>query len=886
MPVIYPIPTGRSSDYLVQKRLLSQLQSDQLELLKIQNQISTGRRISRPSEDAAAAQRGIGLQRIIEEKKQVRSNLATTTSYLNATDVALSSVSNVIAEMRAVAVGSAQTTISDSQRAANAVQVQQALQSLVEIGNHSFRDRHLFAGSKTGSGPFSYAGNNVVYSGNDTTLRSYADIGLLVGNNVTGDDAFGAVSPQVRGSADLNPVVLRSTRLADLRNGQGISSGSIQVSDGINTQTIDLSHAETVDDVIRAIERNPPAGRTLTVRLTPTGLTIDIDDAGGGNFTITEVGDGTTAHDLGIYNRLGTVTSPIVGSDLNPQLTLTTRLADLLGTRPTAYVSSSASNNDLIIEALQNGSAYNGVTIQFVDDQLLHASSPLLAGQETVSYSAAATGARAALKLFGLNNNLLLTAATAGTTFNDVRIDIVNAGAIGNNATVSYSPGSKVLTLGIDSSGATDVQTLINQINAEGTFTAAYDSSDPTDGGFIPTAAVPISNAISSIGNTGNSGGQAKTLFVNIQPGATTAAQVVTAINQDPIVSQLFAAQVDPSDTTLATHAGQGLINVDSTAQTSGGTGQSFDKTSGLRVNNGGQTHIIDVSTAVTVEDFLNILNRSPANLVASINAAANGLDVRSNLSGSDFSISENGGTTATQLGIRSFAASTPLSDLNYGRGVQTITGPEFQIQRTDGVVLNIDISSAVTIQDVLNILNAAGGVQASLTTQGNGIVLQDTAGGAGSFSITKDPLSSAAWDLGILPVNQGTAVGTGVPPTLTGTDVNPLEVKGIFNSLLRLHSALTSGNIGELERIQKMLDDDLSRLVFSRGNVGAQQQNLDALTRRLEDEDVELNQALSTEIDSDLPESISNLTARQASLQASLQLSSRVFKLTLLDFL
>ena len=75
---------------------------------------------------------------------------------------------------------------------------------------------------------------------------------------------------------------------------------------------------------------------------------------------------------------------------------------------------------------------------------------------------------------------------------------------------------------------------------------------------------------------------------------------------------------------------------------------------------------------------------------------------VRSRLSGADFSIGENGGTTATQLGIRSLTANTALADLNHGLGVTSITGADFTIHRKDGTDLPIDISSAVTIGDVL----------------------------------------------------------------------------------------------------------------------------------------------------------------------------------------
>ena len=99
---------------------------------------------------------------------------------------------------------------------------------------------------------------------------------------------------------------------------------------------------------------------------------------------------------------------------------------------------------------------------------------------------------------------------------------------------------------------------------------------------------------------------------------------------------------------------------------------------------------------------MLNTINNSPANAIAQIAPGGDHIIVRSRLSGADFAIGENGGTTATQLGIRSLTASTALSELNRGNGVNAIAGTDFTIHRKDGTDLAIDVSSATTIGDVL----------------------------------------------------------------------------------------------------------------------------------------------------------------------------------------
>ena len=78
------------------------------------------------------------------------------------------------------------------------------------------------------------------------------------------------------------------------------------------------------------------------------------------------------------------------------------------------------------------------------------------------------------------------------------------------------------------------------------------------------------------------------------------------------------------------------------------------------------------------------------------------------------------------------------------------------------------------------------------------------------------------------------------------------------------------------IERAVELLDADFERVNFARAEIGARGRSLETLEARLEDEDVQLRVGLSDEIDTDLADAISNLTARQAALEASLRLPPR----------
>jgi flagellar hook-associated protein 3 FlgL len=843
MSSVIPVPSTRVSNLLIRQRLTSQLQGDQLDIFRLQNQISTGRRISLPSEDAPAAQRAITLQRLIERKAQLSSNVKTGQSFLAATDSALSEVATRLGAIRGEALGAASTTATDQQRLETANEVDDLTNELINVANQRYRGRYLFAGSQTNIKPYSREGTSVQYAGDEKLIQNFSDLDVLFPTNAPGTSVFGGISEEVVGGIDLNPHLSSETLLSSLRGGRGISSnGALLISDGANSVTVDVSHAVTVGDVVRQIEENPPPGRRITASVTGSGLTLQLDAVGGGNLSVTEVGSGRAAHELGIYNPVGVLTGPLAGSDLDPKILKTTRIEDLLGTKARARITSAGDNNDLLIEANANGVGDNGITIQFVDD--------VAAGAESATYAAG-------------------------------------------------------------------------------------------------------------------------TLTVHIAAGASSANAVVNAVN----AQGLFTATLDPTDSLNPSQAGSGAVSVASTAVTSGGSGTTLDLASGIRVQNGGQSTAIDFSTAETVEDLLNLLNGSDAGLAASINAAGTGIDVRSRLSGSDFQIGENGGTTATQLGLRTYDREVRLEDLNYGVGVPTnedrtltigssqlaittrsgglinvdltsaatqadviaainlaaganvtaqpaaggsgirlidhtigatplaivqsgaalpITGgiatqiesPDFSITTRNGQGFNVDVSGAETIGEVIDAINAAAGgsVTARLATTGNGLELVDNTVGAGQLTVDKLETSQAAEYLGLIP--KGSTQATTASGTFVGADQNFKETSSVFTTLLRLRDALLANDPAAIGRATARIDDDINRASFARAEVGAREQALDIATQNLQDEDVQLQSALSGEIEVDLVEAISNLSARQVSLQASLQSIGNILQLSLLDYI
>jgi len=777
MAGLIPIPTTRISGLFARQRLVQQLQVDQLALFRLQDQVSTGRRIILPSDDAPSALRSIALQRLIERKTQLKRNIATGQSFLGGTDTALGSVADDLIKVKAATLGVIGTLTTEEQRNSAISEINGVLNSLVGVANTQFRGRYLFAGSQTSQIPYFIEDINVAYQGDAGSVLSYEDIGVLFSHNAPGLSVFGGISDPVLGSIDLNPQLSENTLLSSLRGGDGIkANGAFTISDGADTRTIDISGAVTIGDVRRLIEENVPTGRQITVSITAQGINLQFDPSNianaGANLIIQEVGTGTTARELGIFTTVGVDNALLTGQDLDPVVRNTIQLDDLLGSQARANLISIGDNNNVRLEASANGLALDGVTVQYVDDDLLLASLGLSAGNEVVQYDASARASTAALTFSGPNNDLVITATTPGSAFNNVRVDVQSTA--GGAATASYDSVNKVLLINLNSGGGSDANEVIAAIAglSGGEFMAGLDTSVETlndgSGGLGTLTQV-------GFGNTGNSGGDDKTLYIRIEPGATTANDVVAAIEAEGT----FTAKLDPADTTLPVLAGTGLVDLIATATTSGGSGTTLDKNSGIRVVNGGETYDITFENAENVNDLLNILNASDAGLLAEINASGTGINIRSRLSGQDFQIGENGGTTATQLGIRSYTTTTQLEDFNYGVGVQTgagfnlptIAGTDFTITTSDGQNFDVDLSGATSLSDVVNAINAVTGVNltASLVAPGNILELVDNTVPGGSLTVTQATGSAAGRYLGLIP--DGQPFVTTVTNTLTGDD-------------------------------------------------------------------------------------------------------------------
>jgi flagellar hook-associated protein 3 len=230
----------------------------------LQNQMSTNKRINKASDDPVGTIKDMSYRERLSELAQFKSNIAIGKTWLSSSDSALNDINTAITEAHGVAVEMSNDTYDAVAREAGANEVQSLLDQILAAGNSQLQGNYLFAGYKTRTKPFESTSSGVVYRGDSGAISYTIDSKAKVQINTVGSDLLTKPFKILGQDADLQPGIIGTTPLANLRGGQGIDQtpGTFTVKDINlnNTVTINISAATTVNDAIAAINAQLAAG--------------------------------------------------------------------------------------------------------------------------------------------------------------------------------------------------------------------------------------------------------------------------------------------------------------------------------------------------------------------------------------------------------------------------------------------------------------------------------------------------------------------------------------------------------------------------------------------------------------------------------------------------
>ncbi|MFQ5450793.1 MAG: flagellar hook-associated protein FlgL [Nitrospinaceae bacterium] len=310
----------RVTSQSIQNTVLSNIFRITEDLFKAQQEIASGKRVNKPSDDPSALRDGLSLRTSLSQAQQFIRNIDNNRIFLQSTDSALQSVGLGMTRAKELSISELGGTSTAQTRGFAAVEINKILSQVLEAGNTQVKNLYIFGGTKTRTIPFLASASGAVYQGNSESFRIEIAQNSTLGLTLPGSQVLGA---------DLDPAITTATPLSDLNGGKGIPTGQFTITDRAgNSANIAVASGATLGSLISSINA---AGVNVTASINSNGNGLKLVDTSSGvtqAMSISEVGGGTTAASLGI---LGQRQGTLEGTDLNPALNASTLISDLNG---------------------------------------------------------------------------------------------------------------------------------------------------------------------------------------------------------------------------------------------------------------------------------------------------------------------------------------------------------------------------------------------------------------------------------------------------------------------------------------------------------------------------------------------------------------------------
>jgi len=184
----------RISTLMMYQQTMGGITNSQSSWLKYGEQMSTGLRVNRPSDDPIAASQAVVLSQAQAQTAQFASARSFATQRISQETNTLSSVTTAIQTAQEKIVYAGDGTLSDDDRASLATDLQGIRDQLMNLANsQDGNGRYMFAGYKTDSAPFDSATG--AYAGGTTNVEQQVDSSRTMVIGHTGDKIFDAVTP-------------------------------------------------------------------------------------------------------------------------------------------------------------------------------------------------------------------------------------------------------------------------------------------------------------------------------------------------------------------------------------------------------------------------------------------------------------------------------------------------------------------------------------------------------------------------------------------------------------------------------------------------------------------------------------------------------------------
>jgi len=254
---------------------LGGLQYNASKLAALQSQLSSGRQITKPSDNPSGTVSALELRAQVKRIDQYAANSSDAISWLTQVDTTLSSTVTQLQQVRTLVLQASNTGTTDPATTATlSTQVQSARDALLTLANSQYLGRPVFGGTTTATAAFTASG-----SGTSSTVTYSGDTGTVnrrIGDNTT--VAINQLGTAVFGTDGSNVFDLMNTVATDITtNPAALSSDLASLDTAIHTVSAQQAQAGSTYARIQSMQST--AGTVSTQLASQLSDLQDIDIA-------------------------------------------------------------------------------------------------------------------------------------------------------------------------------------------------------------------------------------------------------------------------------------------------------------------------------------------------------------------------------------------------------------------------------------------------------------------------------------------------------------------------------------------------------------------------------------------------------------------------------
>ncbi len=267
----------RITQSMVSSRVLTDLQNVSYKLSQTQQKLSSGRELTKPSDDPYATSKALSLSNDLEATQQYERTVNDATSWTNLTETTFNSINAAAQRARTLLVQAGNDTNGTTSRSAIADEIDQLVDEMKGDANVQYGGQYVFSGANTTQAPYIVGGSpaNDAYQGDSGAVYRQIGPGVSIQINTVGSSVLGNGVP-----GDGGLISVLRTISQHLRSGTATDADSLR--------TTDLSSLDSAMDNLTAARATNGAttnrlssasDRLAQIEQSTTSLLSDTQDA-------------------------------------------------------------------------------------------------------------------------------------------------------------------------------------------------------------------------------------------------------------------------------------------------------------------------------------------------------------------------------------------------------------------------------------------------------------------------------------------------------------------------------------------------------------------------------------------------------------------------------